>query len=852
MSSWLLCKGGVPSPKQLAGRTLRITGRCASTVPSSTEATSPTSSSSRTSTTADLRYPNLFRSLDLGPDIGVLPNRVLMGSMHTGLEGHSLPSWIASFLTPSSHTATHDSDHHSLSRMATYFATRARGHVGLMVTGGIAPSRAGWTGPFSSQLLHEREVARHRVVTDAVHAVPVPLHHANSTTTVPARICLQILHTGRYAYHPFAVSASNTKSPISMFRARALTKAGVQQTVRDFVHTAVLAKQAGYDGVEVMGSEGYLLSQFLSPRTNQRTDDYGNASLANRARLALEIVQQTRAAVGNDFIIIFRLSLLDLVQDGLAFEESLQLATWLQDAGCTILNTGIGWHEARVPTISTTVPRAAFAFPTHALKAAKVVDIPIVATNRINHPQTAEDLLLNDTADLVSMARPFLADPYLLRKAYQNRPDEINTCIGCNQACLDHVFVGKTASCLVNPRACHETELPSVEDEEGNSTNTDHAVNDAIKTDRTTVRLPSAQRLRIGVVGAGPAGCAFSLAAAQRGHDVTLYDQQESVGGQFHMAKKVPGKEEFHETLRYFRTMLEKEGVRVQLDTTVSFQDMERDDRDYSVDKWVIATGVTPRDPKIPGQDHSNVLSYIDVLKHRKPVGKRVAIIGAGGIGFDVAEYLLHHGDGDKDLLADEVSKEDFWRTWGIDTTLQTRGGLVDSASRADIISTGAPKLELFLLQRKKGKLGKNLGKTTGWIHRATLAQSQAVTMLDGVAYEKIDEDGHLHVTLRDGQEQRVLPVDTIVVCAGQVEHHALQSEATEVAPGTDGVSWKDRVYTIGGAYAAGELDAKRAIDMGVRLAHSIHDPHVVPGEHVSQATPGVEERLYQLLRRFA
>ena len=650
---------------------------------------------------------------------------------------------------------------------------------------------------------------QHKVVTEAVHSVQVPV--GTTDETVPSRICLQILHTGRYAYHPLAVSASRTQSPISPFAARALSKSGVQRTVRDYVHTAVLAKQAGYDGVEIMGSEGYLLSQFLSPRTNHRTDDYGG-SLANRARMILEIIQQTREATGPDFIIIFRLSLLDLVQDGLLWTESLELATAVQQAGATILNTGIGWHEARVPTIATAVPRGAFGFPTAALMAAKVVDIPVVATNRINHPQTAEDMLSHDTADMVSLARPFLADPDLLLKSRQGRVDEINTCIGCNQACLDHVFVGKVASCLVNPLACHETELEEA------------AADD---------QIPAAQRLRIGVVGAGPAGLAFAVTAAQRGHAVTLFDKDAVLGGQFNMAKRIPGKEEFHETLRYFTTMLQKHGVTVKLNTAVSVEDMQQS---ADMDKWIVATGVDPRDPQIPGQDHPKVLKYTDVLRDKKPVGRKVAVIGAGGIGFDVSEYLLHYSG--KDLLADQVDHKAFWEEWGVDPDMKERGGLTTPRVHK-------PNREIYLLQRKKGKLGAGLGKTTGWIHRATLNQSGAVRMMNGVQYERIDEDGNLHIRNKDG-EQVVLEVDNIVLCAGQVEKKDLKDQAASIGPDLDG-----KVYTIGGAYAAGELDAKRAIDMGTRLALKIHDPSVVPGKHVFSAGKGIEEKLQEVLKRF-
>jgi 2,4-dienoyl-CoA reductase (NADPH2) len=725
--------------------------------------------------------------------------------------------------------------------MSQYFQTRASGGVGLMVTGGIAPNRNGWTSPFSSQLTSEHEMRQHRIITQAVHSVQVPIVQLNSNTTnnnnnnnnsnsvelqehrkqnpqqlpsVPARICLQILHTGRYGYHPFAVSASNTKSPISPFKAKALSTSQVQRTIQDFVTTAVLSKKAGYDGVEIMGSEGYLLSQFLAPHTNHRTDQYGGPSLQNRARLPIEIIQQTRAAVGKEFIIIFRLSLLDLVENGLLFhEECIELAQMIEHAGATIINTGIGWHEARVPTIATSVPRGAFAFTTKALKDANVVSIPLVATNRINHPATAESILSSYCADMVSMARPFLADPYLLQKSRENREEEINTCIGCNQACLDHVFVGKVASCLVNPMACHETELVVRE-------------------------LPSHQRLKIGVVGAGPAGCAFAITAAQMGHTVTLYDKDTMIGGQFNMAKRIPGKEEFYETIRYFTTMLRKHNVNVQLQTEMSYETMQAE----ANEKWIIATGVVPRDPKIPGQDHPHVLSYIDVLKHKKTIGERVALIGAGGIGFDVSEYILHYQPEHDGRRATDIQPDQFWNEWGIDIQMQHRGGLVRKEKKEQKSDTITNQKQIYLLQRKKGKLGAGLGKTTGWIHRATLNHSGQVQMMDDIKYVKIDENGYLHI--EQNGTPRVLEVDNIIVCAGQVEYNDLAKNVSD-----DGLS--KNVFTIGGAYAAGELDAKRAIDMGTRLALKIHESNVVPGQHIFAAKPGVEEKMYNLLQTF-
>jgi len=762
-------------------------------------------------------YPNLFKPLDLGP-AGILPNRVLMGSMHTGLEGHSMPSWIENTFFRSSDDDDDGHDHTSLDRMGRYFQERAKGGVGLMVTGGIAPNYQGWVGPFAAKLTTEDEMIRHKTVTDQVHAVEVPIYGGGTTgadggiipSTTSPKICLQILHTGRYAYHPFAVSASNTKSPISPFKARGLSVKQIRKTQYDFVITALLAQQAGYDGVEIMGSEGYLISQFLSPKTNLREDEYGG-SFANRTKFPLQIVQMVREACGPNFIIIFRISLLDLVDGGQSFwDESIEFAQALEEAGATILNTGIGWHESRVPTIATNVPRGAFTFCTSDLKSKGNIKIPIVSTNRINAPDTAETILGDGVSDLVSMARPFLADPFLMKKAWDSQPHLVNTCIGCNQACLDHAFVGKTASCLVNPAACHEDEL-------------------------TTYKLPSDQRRKIGVIGSGPAGCAFAITAAKMGHDVTLYDRASEVGGQFHMAKRVPGKEEFYEALRYFRESLREEGVCLRMGTEMSIDDMESLTQDGKVDDWIVATGVTPRDPKIPGQDHPNVLTYIDVLKHNVNVGNRVAVIGAGGIGFDVSEFLCYH-DRDKSYQDVQDDVEEFWNEWGVDRTQKNRGGLKQPNPKA-------PLRQVHLLQRKKGKLGKGLGRTTGWIHRASLKHAD-VNMIDGVKYNKIDENGHLHYT-KDGKDD-VLEVDNIVYCAGQIEEKTLERLAS------DRESLQGRVYTIGGAYKAGELDAKRAIDMGTRLAIRIHEPNVTPSNYVFSAPVGTEEKMFQLLKRFS
>mmetsp|Transcript_25377 Transcript_25377/g.41686 ORF Transcript_25377/g.41686 Transcript_25377/m.41686 type:complete len:814 (+) Transcript_25377:61-2502(+) len=785
----------------------------ASSTSSSSLSSSRSLSSEATATTADHAsslsephplYPHLFTPLELSNG-KILANRVLMGSMHTGLEGHSMPSWMERLLMMGEKDADHG-DHHSLDRMATYFQRRAQGGVGLMVTGGIAPNYQGWVGPFAAQLTTSQEMERHKVVTQAVHDVDIPIFGTDQT--VAPLICLQILHAGRYAYHPWAVSASATKSPISPFKAKAMTTRDIQNTIRDFVNTATLAQEAGYDGVEIMGSEGYLISQFLSPHTNQRTDQYGGESFENRARFALEIVKAVRQATGDDFVIIFRISLLDLVQHGggMTWDEAVSLAQQLQDAGVSILNTGIGWHESRIPTIATNVPRGAFGFCTKKLRQTlSDLNIPLVATNRINAPETAESILSDGVSDLISMARPLLADPDLVRKAFDKQPELVNTCIACNQACLDHAFVGKTASCLVNPAACHEDEL-------------------------TPQALPESQRMTIGVVGAGPAGCAFALTAAQMGHSVTLYDKAEKVGGQFHMAKRIPGKEEFHEALRYFQVQLEKHGVDIQMNTEISFDDMKQKDH---VDKWIVATGVQPRDPKIPGQDHPNVLSYIDVLKRSVPVGKKVAVIGAGGIGFDVSEFLLYHHGMDK--TAKDVDVAEFWDEWGVDSTLSERGGMKPPHPHA-------PLRQVHLLQRKKGKLGAGLGRTTGWIHRASLKAGN-VDMINGVTYDSIDENGHLHYT--KDEKQHVLEVDNIVFCAGQVEEKTLELEAATV----DGL--KDKVYTIGGAYKAGELDAKRAIDMGTRLAMRIDQADVTPGNHVFKSPVGTEEKLFQLLRKW-
>jgi 2,4-dienoyl-CoA reductase (NADPH2) len=667
-------------------------------------------------------YPHLLSPLDLG--FTTLRNRVLMGSMHTGLEDRAA----------------------DYEKLAAYFRERARGGVGLIVTGGIAPSIQGWLGPFASKLSWPWEVARHRKVTQAVHEEG-------------GTIAMQILHAGRYGYHPLSVAPSRVKSPITPFTPRELTKRGIERTIADYAQCAAYAREAGYDGVEVMGSEGYLINQFLVARTNRRTDEWGGA-FENRMRFPVEIVRAIRAKVGPDFIIVYRLSMLDLVEDGQTWDEIVKLAKAIEAAGATIINTGIGWHEARIPTIVTSVPRAAFAFVTKKMKAE--VKIPLVTTNRINMPDVAEEIIASGAADMVSMARPLLADADWVNKAAAGRAHAINTCIACNQACLDHVFERKTASCLVNPRACHETEL--------NWT-------------------AASVRKRIAVVGAGPAGLACATVLAERGHQVTLFDAAAEIGGQFNLAKKIPGKEEFEETLRYFRTRIAETGVDLRLGTRVSAADLTP----AHFDEVVLATGVTPRDPRIEGQDHPKVLSYLDVLGRGKPVGRKVAIIGAGGIGFDMAEFLVHEGH------SPTVDAPAWLREWGIDPALEARGGLVPP-------QPAPPAREVFLLQRSEGKLGERLNKTSGWVHRSTLKMKR-VQMIGGVTYRKVDDRG-LHVTI--GTKDQVLDVDHVVVCAGQEPNRELRD-----AIAANGLP----VHLIGGADVAAELDAKRAIDQGTRLA---------------------------------
>ncbi|MFB8380605.1 oxidoreductase [Streptomyces rubiginosohelvolus] len=668
-------------------------------------------------------YPTLLSPLDLG--FTTLPNRVLMGSMHIGLEEAE----------------------RGFERMAAFYAERARGGVGLMVTGGIAPSERACSFPGGAKMTTEAEAEQHREITSAVHAAG-------------GRIAMQILHFGRYAHHPDLVAPSAIQAPISGFVPNALTDEQVEETIEEFVRAAELARFAGYDGVEIMGSEGYLINEFIVSATNHRTDRWGG-SYENRIRLPIEIVRRVRERVGDDFILIYRLSMLDLVPGGSTLEEVVTLAREIEAAGATIINTGIGWHEARIPTIATSVPRGAFSWVTEKVRGA--VSVPLVTSNRINTPEVAEEILASGRADMVSMARPFLADPEFVAKAAAGRADAINTCIGCNQACLDHIFSLKITSCLVNPRACHETEL---------------------------VLSPTRTRKRVAVVGAGPAGLACSVTAAERGHAVTLFDTADEIGGQLNVARRVPGKEEFDETLRYFRTRLAELDVEVRLSTRADTGTLD------GFDEIVLATGVEPRTPAIPGTDHPNVVSYLDVLRDGAPVGDRVAIVGAGGIGFDVAEFLTDGGD------AASLDADTFFRQWGVDTAYEDRGGL-RAPERPKSPRT------VHLVQRRTTKVGAGLGKTTGWIHRTEL-RHRGVEMIAGASYDLIDDEG-LHLTV-DG-ERRVLPVDTVVLCAGQEPRRELYEE---LSAGTV------PVHLIGGADVAAELDAKRAIRQGTELAAAL------------------------------
>ncbi|MFF3425698.1 FAD-dependent oxidoreductase [Streptomyces sp. NPDC002602] len=669
------------------------------------------------------RYPHLLSPLDLG--FTTLPNRVIMGSMHTGLEEHA----------------------GGFERLAAFYAERARGGAGLIVTGGIAPNDAGRPFEGGSRLTTEDEAAEHRVITEAVHAEG-------------GKIAMQILHFGRYAYHKDLVAPSPLQAPISPFVPNELTDIEVERTIEDFVRAARLAKLAGYDGVEIMGSEGYLVNEFIAAATNRRTDRWGGA-YENRVRFPLEIVRRTRAAVGEDFILIYRLSMLDLIPGGSTLDEVVHLAKEIEAAGATIINTGIGWHEARIPTIATSVPRGAYTWVTKRLMGA--VSVPLVTSNRINTPEIAEELLADGRADLVSLARPFLADAEFVNKARAGAPETINTCIGCNQACLDHTFSGKITSCLVNPRACHETEL---------------------------VLSPTQLKKSVAIVGAGPAGLACAVSAAERGHAVTLYEASGHIGGQLDVARRIPGKEEFEETIRYFGTQLAAREIDVRLNTRADVDTLQ------GYDEVVVATGVTPRTPAIEGVDHPNVVNYLDVLRDGAPVGERVAVVGAGGIGFDVAEFLTDSGEGASQ------DPEVYFRHWGVDTAYTGPGGLTAAERPA------SPR-RVHLLQRKATKVGANLGTTTGWIHRAEL-KHRGVVSVAGATYDRIDDEG-LHITVEG--EQRLVPADTVVLCTGQEPRRDLY-EALRAA-GVD-------AHLIGGADVAAELDAKRAIRQGTELAASL------------------------------
>jgi 2,4-dienoyl-CoA reductase (NADPH2) len=672
-------------------------------------------------------YPHLLAPLDLG--FTTLKNRVLMGSMHTGLE--ETKDW---------------------NRVAEFYAERARGGVSLMVTGGMAPNSEGGVFPGAAGLFNDDDIANHKIVTDRVHEAG-------------GKIAMQILHAGRYAYGPECVSASAIKSPISPFVPKELDEAGIEKQIADFVTATVRAREAGYDGVEIMGSEGYFLNQFLVTHVNKRTDRWGG-SYENRMRLPVEVVRRCREAVGADFIIIYRLSMIDLIPNGATHDEVVQLAQAIETAGATIFNTGIGWHEARIPTIATSVPRRAFAWVTKKLMGK--VGIPIITSNRINTPEVGEDVLAEGCADMVSMARPFLADANFINKAAEGRAAQIAPCIACNQACLDHTFGGKISTCLVNPRACYETDL---------------------------IVAPAVTPKSIAIVGAGPAGLSTALTAAERGHTVTLFDRDDQIGGQLNVAKQIPGKEEFWGLVDWYKVMVQDAGITLRLGQEATAQDLA------DFDEVVIATGVSPRDPGIPGQDHASVLSYLDVLKHKKPVGKRVAVIGAGGIGFDVAEFLVHEGESLTENLPEWLKE------WGVGDPESTPGGLAPEGALPHPAAR-----EVTLMQRKAKALGKGLGKTTGWIHRAALRMKD-VRMIGGVNYEKIDDQG-LHISYGEARETpEVIAVDNIVLCAGQLPNRTLADALQE-----QGTS----CHVIGGADVAAELDAKRAIDQGTRLAASL------------------------------
>ncbi len=675
-------------------------------------------------TTISTPYPHIFKPLDLG--FTSLNNRIIMGSMHTGLEE-----------LPNGHE-----------RMAAFFAERARGGVGLIVTGGIGPNDEGATHAVTQRLDSDEAVVNHKYVTDAVHKEG-------------GKICMQILHTGRYAYNKDLVAPSPIQAPINPYKPKELSTEEIEKQIQDFVFTAQQAKRAGYDGVEIMGSEGYFLNQFIATRTNQRKDEWGG-EYQNRIKLPIEVVRRVREAVGENFIIIYRLSMLDLVEGGSTYDEVVELGKRIESAGATIINTGIGWHEARIPTIATKVPRAAFTWVT--AKFRKALSIPVVTSNRINTPEVAESVLARGDADLVSMARPFLADPEFVIKAKENKASQINTCIGCNQACLDHVFDGKMTSCLVNPRACHETEL--------------------------NIELAETKK-SMAVVGAGPAGLAAATTLAQRGHKVTLFESDSEIGGQFNIAKQVPGKEEFYETIRYFSVQLSMLGVDIRLNTRVDAAMLNS----QGFDEVVIATGIKPRIPEIEGIEHPKVLTYIDVLKHKKPVGKKVAVMGAGGIGFDTSEFLTHGP------TSTSTNIPAFMKEWGIDMEFTARGGVEGITPMPE-----ASPREVFLLQRKTSKVGAGLGKTTGWAHRVGLMK-KGVNMIAGVSYLKVDDDG-LHIEVNG--EPKLLEVDNVIVCAGQTPLKEL----------VEGLTLP--YHLIGGADYAAELDAKRAIDQGTRLCAGI------------------------------
>ncbi len=671
--------------------------------------------------TGKITYPNLLQPLDLG--FTTLKNRVLMGSMHTGLE----------------------EEREGFKRMAAYYAARAAGGVGLMVTGGVAPNRAGWVSPFSIRLAKGSQIKDHKVVTGAVHEAG-------------GKICMQILHTGRYGYHPLCVAPSAIRAPINRFRPRALSVRFIKNTINAFVKCATLARESGYDGVEILGAEGYLSNQFIARKTNKRKDDWGGP-FENRVRFPLEIIRGVRKAVGDDFIIIYRLSMLDLVKDGSTWQEVVQLAKMVEEAGVSIINTGIGWHEARIPTIATKVPRASFAWVTKKLMGE--VSVPLVATNRINMPDVAENVLADGCADMVSMARPFLADPDWVKKTVTGRIDEINSCIGCNQACLDHIFKRKTSTCLVNPRACFETKKPFV---------------------------PTTASKKVAVVGAGPAWLSCAVTAAERGHEVTLFEKSNQIGGQFRLARQVPGKEEFAETLRYYSRQLELHDVSVKMESSPSVEELR------GFDEIVMSTGVVPRQIALPGADGPNVSLYSEVLRGEKQIGKNVAIIGAGGIGFDMATYLLHEEK--------EESISSFMAEWGVDMEYADPGGLLQP-------SKNTPLRNIYLLQRKTTKPGAGLGKTTGWIHRSTLKKN-GVKMMTGVEYLAADQEG---LRIKHNGEEQHLGVDDIVICAGQESALELVSELE-----SSGVKF----HIIGGALEAGELDAKRAISQGFEVADAL------------------------------